>query len=109
MHSGYMSGCARGVAAADGTQRGALLVVVCPYVGWLPHCGSGFGTVCPVLGGYELFCGRIDLLSWLFVVICGVLEFVGKGHSRVGCMACRGSQMSLWKLDPRRLGFRGSC
>ena len=34
---------------------------------------------------------HIDPLSWLFAMMCGVLEFVGKGHSGVGRMACIGS------------------
>ena len=29
----------------------------------------------------DLVYGRIDLLSWLFVVMCGMLEFAGKGHN----------------------------
>ena len=36
----------------------------------------------------DLVSGRIDLVSWLFVMMCEVLEFVGKGHSGVGCLAC---------------------
>ena len=43
----------------------------------------------------KLVSGRIDLPSWLFVTMCGVLEFVGKGHSSVE-----------WELDFGPLGFR---
>ena len=39
----------------------------------------------------DLVSGRIKLLSWLFVMMCGVLEFISTGHSGVWCLACRGS------------------
>ena len=28
----------------------------------------------------DLVSGLIDMLIWLFVVMCGVLEFIGKEH-----------------------------
>ena len=41
--------CTRSVAGAEGTQRGALSTVVCPYAGWLSHGDHGVGAVCPVV------------------------------------------------------------
>ena len=55
---------------AEGTQRGALLTVVCPYLGWLSQCGPGVGTVCPVVGMHG-FGFRVCRFVWLVVVVRG--------------------------------------
>ena len=69
----------RGDAARGPADRGISLyrVIVAMWPG-----SSGRCALSPARANF--FPGRIDLLSWLFVMMCGVLEFVGKGHSGSG-------------------------
>ena len=64
----------RGGAAGGHVDRGVSLrrVVVA--------LGPGRRDSVPCRRRAGLVSGCIDLLSWLFVMMCGVLKFVGEGH-----------------------------
>ena len=75
----------RGDAAKGPVDRGMSLCRV--VVAMWP--GRRDGVPCP--RRLRMFISRrIDLLSWLLVMMCVVLEFAGAGRSGAGCMACRG-------------------